>query len=458
MKTIQLAALLAAALCLAAPTPAGGDAPPAPDLDLLWSDPSFQREFLGSYGTNAEIEPRVDDDERKAMQDVLPLLESGQLEEAAAKIEALRTAESSAVIDFTLANIHMQLGRPADAAPLYESAVEKFPSFRRALRNLGLIRAGEGRWRDAIGPLSRVIQLGGGDGMTFGLLGYAYNATDQYLSAESAFRQALLFQPEVVDWKLGLTQSVQRQGKHSEAITLCDELLAKEPGRSEYWLLQANAYIGRGEPMRAAENFEIVRRMGKATPTTLYALGDIYVNASLADLAAQVYLEALKLDPDQDPQQPLRRIEALAQRNALEPSQALLGAVTATYGERLSEADRKRMLKLQARIAVAEGEGGQAVEVLEQIVALDPLDGEALILLGQHYARSADPERAIFYYERAESLDGFEADAKVRHAQLLVGESRYGEALPLLKRAQELQPREDVARYLEQIERVARTR
>ena len=43
--------------------------------------------------------------------------------------------------------------------------------------------------------------------------------------------------------------------------------------------------------------------------------------------------------------------------------------------------------------------GIEAAAVLEQIVALDPLDGEALILLGQHYARIEQPERAIFYYE-----------------------------------------------------------
>jgi Flp pilus assembly protein TadD len=116
------------------------------------------------------------------------------------------------------------------------------------------------------------------------------------------------------------------------------------------------------------------------------------------------------------------------------------------------------MLKLEARMAVAAGDGGDAVQVLEEIVALDPLDGEALLLLGQHYAKADDPERAIFYYERAQSLDDFEADAAVRHAQLLVAQSRYDEAVPLLKRAQEIEPRDDVSRYLEQVERIARAR
>jgi tetratricopeptide (TPR) repeat protein len=84
------------------------------------------------------------------------------------------------------------------------------------------------------------------------------------------------------------------------------------------------------------------------------------------------------------------------------------------------------------------------------------LDGEAILLLAQHYTRANDPGKAIFYYERAEGIETFEADARLRHAQILVGQSRFQDAVPLLKRAQELKPREDVGRYLEQVERLAR--
>jgi tetratricopeptide (TPR) repeat protein len=280
----------------------------------------------------------------------------------------------------------------------------------------------------------------------------------EFVSAESAYRNAMLLQPDVLDWKLGLTQSVFKQQKYGEAVTLCGELIAKYPERADYWLLQANAYIGLGEPMKAAENFEIIQRMGKATVPSLYTLGDIYVNQEMWDLALRAYTLATEQNPDQPVDQPMRRVEVLAQRGALEQSQTLLGQVKQVFEGRLDEEDRKKLLKLEARMAVAEGTGGDAVQVLEEIVALDPLDGEALILLGQHYARVEEPERAIFYYERAESIDKYESEAKVRHAQLLVGMNKYDEALPLLKRAQELDPRDDVARYLEQVERVARAR
>lgn len=428
--------------------------PTLPGLEL-WDDPEFRKDFLGSYGVNAEIEPRVTLVERETMEEILPMLGTDP-GAALAALEEATTPESSAVFDFTIGNLYFQRGELAPAAARYEAALEKFPSFRRAHKNLGIIRFREGDHAGAVKSLSRVIELGGGDSTVFGLLGYAYSSQEQHLAAESAFRSAMLLDPGTVDWKLGLTMSVLKQQRYGEAVSLCDELIAKSPDRADYWLLQANAFLGLGQPLRAAQNFEIVDRMGHATVQTLHTLGDIYVNEGMWDLAARAYGLALAKDPEQPVARPLRNVEVLAQRGALEQATVLMTQVKQTLGDRIDPADRKKLLKLEARVAVAEGAGDEAAAVLEEIVALDPLDGEALLLLGQHYARVEQAERALFYYERAQSLEGFEADARVRHAQLLVTQTRYGEAVPLLKRAQEIKPREDVARYLEQVERAAR--
>ena len=96
--------------------------------------------------------------------------------------------------------------------------------------------------------------------------------------------------------------------------------------------------------------------------------------------------------------------------------------------------------------------------MLEEIVKNNPLDGEALIMLGQHYAAQNQPDRAVFYYERAESIEAFEVNAKIRHAQVLVGMGRYSEAVPLLRRALEIKPNDEVSTYLKQVERIAKNK
>ncbi|MDQ7086897.1 MAG: tetratricopeptide repeat protein [Acidobacteriota bacterium] len=423
----------------------------------IWDSESWRRSFTGSYGVNAEIEPRLSATDQATLQELLPLVSGDDTAAAKAAVEAVITPESSAVFDFLLGNLHYQDGELEPAAASYSAAIVKFPSFRRAHRQLGQIYVRLGKFAEALEPLSRAIELGAADGVTYGLLGYAYSQTGRHIAAESAYRTAMLLDPTTEDWKIGLTHSVLRQEKYAEAVSLCRELIERSPDRADFWLMQANAWIGLGKPLQAAENYEIVSRMGKATVDSERILGDIYVNQELWDLAAGAYRRALELDPEQDVSVPLRWCRILAQRGAFAQAGSLLEEISRVYEGRLDDASRREVLKVQARVAMASGEKGErVVRVLEEIVDLDPLDGDALILLGNHFARAGQPQRAILYYERAEALEDYEAVARVRHAQVLVGQSRYAEAVPLLERAQEIRPREDVGRYLDQVQRVAR--
>jgi tetratricopeptide (TPR) repeat protein len=424
----------------------------------IWNDPSFKKQFTESYLAETEVEPRVTVVERADIEKILKLISSDKMDEAVRDLEGKRGKAASAVFDFTLANIYFQQEKLPEAAAAYETAVAKYPKFRRAHRNLGLIYVRQNEFRKAVPSLTRVIELGGGDALTYGLLGFAYSSSDNSLSAESAYRMAVLIDPSTLDWQMGLARSLFKQGRYAEAVALCKAMIEAHPQRADLWLLQANAYIGLNQPLKAAENYELVDRLGQATADSLNMLGDIYVNESLFEMAVNAYIRALEKNPDGSADRSIRASKVLIARGALDETRRLIARIEELSGMRLETAARKDLLKLRARIAVAEGAGTEEVKVLEEIVALDPLDGEALILLGQHSARANDPEKAFFYYERAESLEKYEADAKIRHAQLLVGQGRYPEALPLLRRSQELKPRDDIQKYLDQVERLAKSK
>jgi Flp pilus assembly protein TadD len=157
-------------------------------------------------------------------------------------------------------------------------------------------------------------------------------------------------------------------------------------------------------------------------------------------------------------ERPIRAAKVLVGRGASADAEGLIGEIEKIYGAELTETERKDLLKMKARMAVARGAGEDEARILEEIVSLDPLDGEALILLGQYHGRTGDSAKAIFLYERAAKLEKYEADAKVRHAQLLVGQGKFADALPLLRSAQQVKPRENIQQYMEQVERVARGR
>jgi len=252
---------------------------------------------------------------------------------------------------------------------------------------------------------------------------------------------------------------VFKQNKYEDAAALLDVLIERFPDKTDFWLLQAQTYLGMKQPLKAAGDLEALVLLDKATVDSLQTLGDIYVNESLPALASRAYCRAIDADAKQPVARLLRAAEMLAARGALPQSREVTSRIHQVLDAGLSDDERHKLLKLEARLSMAEGaDSDETAAVLESLVKLDPLDGEALMLLGQHYQRRNQPDKAIFDYERAESIEACEANAKIRHAQLLVAMGRYSDAIPLLRRAHDLKPREDIARYLEQVERIAKAR
>ncbi|MFW5783941.1 MAG: tetratricopeptide repeat protein, partial [Spirochaetota bacterium] len=83
--------------------------------------------------------------------------------------------------------------------------------------------------------------------------------------AEVATLGAILLDPDTLDWKLGLARAFFKQERYAEAVALTRQLIGTNPDRTDLWLLQANAYIGLGQALDAAEIYEIVDNLGGST-------------------------------------------------------------------------------------------------------------------------------------------------------------------------------------------------
>ncbi|MHC4869966.1 MAG: tetratricopeptide repeat protein [Planctomycetota bacterium] len=467
--------LVGAAAMLPAPSPvsAGQDASNASrGVDPLGTaarrqvlDPSpilrsetFRNLVKESYLAESDIEPTLDRGESREFNRILDLLGSEDPEdvaEARRRLEDARAGDGNAVFDFTLAQILFENDEIEAARTAYAAAVAKFPKFRRAWRAIGAIDMQAERFDQAIPSLVKVIELGGGESITYGFLGFAFANVGDDLAAEHAFRMAVMLDSTNLDWRMQLARTLFNQKRYADAAALCDKLIADDPTRGDLWLLQANAHLGQERTMRAAENYEMVDRLGQSTADSLSMLGDIYVNADLPELAAGAYRRSFAMDPPPAPDRAIRAANVMVLRGGYEAAGPLVAALRERFADSMSDQQTKDLLKLQARLASAAGEGG-AAEALEEIVALDPLDGEALILLGQEYRRSGDPIKAAFAFERAAAMERFEAKAKRLHGQLLVSTGDYAAALPLLRRSQSLEPNENLRSFIDQVERVSR--
>ncbi|WP_309386571.1 tetratricopeptide repeat protein [Cerasicoccus frondis] len=447
-------------LFLLAAIPAGLAAQTSIDFSAAapnFNDPEWAERFVGSYGFLSGAEPKVSPEEVELLQDLIELMKVNA-RAASARLNDEINDDSSAALMFVLANLYFQQSELDLAEEYYLKAVEKFPDFRRAHKNLGLLNVQKQDYAEALKHLSRAIELGEQDGRNYGLMGYAYLSQEKYLSAEEAYRDAIQQQPDKRDWKLGLAQALLASERYEEVITLMDEMLQSEPDNATLWILQSNAYLGHGQPEKSVINIEMVRSLGKAKQESLYLLGDIYFNQRNYDAALDAYKAAIDKNPSADRfSNGVRSARLMLRAGAKSQAEDLLAKMETAYAEKLNNDQELELLTLQAMLARASGDQEKAVGLLESIIERDGTRGEALLEISQYYADQDDIERAVLYLERAQKLENFEFNALVKHAQILVRTKKYKEASELLRSALVIKDDERIRRFLDKVEMAMRS-
>jgi tetratricopeptide (TPR) repeat protein len=200
---------------------------------------------------------------------------------------------------------------------------------------------------------------------------------------------------------------------------------------------------------------ETARRLNYATPDMLATLGDLYVNRDQPEEAAARYAAAFA---GKSP--PVGRLLRAAESFLLndEPGHAesLMKVVKRQEEAGLSLArDEVRLCRrLEAEMARRKGDLDCARTLYETILADDPLDGEALLQLGDLHRLEGRLQDGLAAYERAARLEGHEVDGFVRQAQIEVERSRYARAVELLESSLVYHDTPRIRRYLAQVRRL----
>ncbi len=407
----------------------------------------------GEHPHSQAQEPTVSSQEAKLLRQVADSADTNP----AAAVELLTskiTPKSSAALDFALGNLEFQQGKLEKAEEAYRATLEKLPAFVRARMHLAQVlirREKSGQVTEVLRP---VLMRGQADAETFTLLGYAFLLQGRSLPAETAYRQALLLKPDDVNISLGLGKCLLEQERYPEAIRLLEDLVACEPQRPELWLLLANTHLALEKSSQAIVKLECARRLGIASSEALATLGDLYLNDRQAAEALAAYKDAFA--GEEPPlERLLRSAEGFIMLRMPAEADTLLWRARKRASS-LSPDQHRKLLWLEAQQAYLGGDRKAALMAYERLLEETPLDGDALIALGDLYREADELEEAIIVYERAARISGKEAQALVRQAQVEVERERYARAGTLLEAAQAIDPRPNVARYLKQVRRLIR--
>ncbi|MDX6766813.1 MAG: tetratricopeptide repeat protein [Candidatus Methylacidiphilales bacterium] len=419
----------------------------------MWEDPTFVKSFIGSFGVDPGKEPSLTEEDRLTLTTLQQMLRDDRAS-GMTELEGYVDDKTNARFDLILANLYLETSNLPKAEEFYLKAIRKFPNFRAAYRNLALIMAQQQRFQDAARYLVKTLEFGEADPSVYGMLARCHLGAGDVVAAESAFRQAVLLQPNSKEWRQGLLVSLVRQKKLADAAAAIDEMVVRDPENAALLQQQSQIFMASGNLTKAAETLEMVARRGAAKTGDLYQLGDIYVSAKLPLSAASAYKRAIASDSALG-EKALRAVEVLvAYNNPVEAGQLLDLLQTKIASGPL----KARMLRVRARLALQSGANAEAAVILRQVVEEDPLDGQGWMLLGKNHQETGETDKALFAYERAASIEATAADAKIRMGQIYAGKKDYSKAVSLLEDAQKIAPKDSVARYLEQIRALARSK
>ncbi len=461
---ILAAGFICAGLCaLPAPSASAVDAvtdraTPLP-IDPLWKSATFRKSLTASYGIDSRIEPHITEDEAFYLDKVSTAMAT---EDRPAAIKALTDSsllDDSTIMLFTLASLQFEEGKTEEAVALFQRAIEKFPNFRDAHRNLAIALLRLDRFDEAKTHLVRALELGSQDGLTAGLLGYCHARDEHHQAALDAYRLAMLTQPGEYQWRIGEAQALQSLGHSREAAAIYQSLLADDPVGTDIWLAQADIWIHLDQPLRAVANLEIVHRSGALDPSATLSLGHLYHQSSLPDLALERYRAAILAEEPVRLARAVDALEILTNASDWERAKELAGLIESSevYRAALADDDKtdkglaSRLTRSRALIELENGDADAGAKLVEDWLAREPLDGLSLILLARFREGKDRIEEAIMLLEQAERIPEHAAAAHLAHGQILVTQSRYEEAVEQLEKSHEIKPGKAVADYLKAV-------
>ena len=421
-----------------------------PLTDSNPNSPQFRKQFMGSYGINADIEPKLTQRDRPLYEAIAPHLER-KPNYAIKKVESKITSESNAAFDFLLGNLYYSVQDFEKAEYHLQNAIKKFPSFRRAYRTLALTQVQKNRFEASIPYWLKVITLGGGDAQSYGLLAYAYLIQEKYKSALTAYQMARMYAPDSLDYKRGEAQCLLKIEQYEQAIALFDELIAESPETAEFWQFQANAFLAQEKYESAIVNLEIAHELNTPKWESIILLGDLYLKQKADKLALETYKIGLKSDVQKNAEHILIPLKRFTQLRLYDSANAYLQVLDPNVVEDATTDFHQQIKLLRARVNFNLGKTEGVEAALKELIEQNPLNGEALILMGEYAMSKSEYEGAEYYFERATHIEDHKAIAFEALGRLFIEKRNYKQAITYFEKAVEINNAEYLMQYMSRI-------
>jgi Tfp pilus assembly protein PilF len=323
------------------------------------------------------------------------------------------------------------------------------PNHVRAHESLGMLYLRTERYDDARVHLARALELGRNTAHVHGALGYLEQKTRRYSAAATAFQKALALEPDSRTAQRGLLHALTETREYGKAQALVEQLLRAEPDDPDLWLYRAYIALAAGDRAPALASLETALRLGHDSIANRRACLELHIESgSIARAVELMRGSAVEL--------PFALVDRalvwLANEREWDDFRALSAAVDRTA---LTGVEQSRLLTRRASLALDDGNRRAAGTALQEALALDPSNTDALMSLGRVFRAEGDLGRADLLFRRAASYTGVRENASVARAELAIEQESFDAALAILRNVVTINPaRADLRRSIDVLEDV----
>jgi len=352
---------------------------------------------------------------------------------------------------------------------IFESVVQRYPTYEEAHASLGVARATLGRLAEAGEALLAALEINPRYASAWKGLGVVHLRRGKLLDAAAAFERALELRTDDLELLVLLAQTRAGLGASATAEALLARAVAAHPRAAAPLVQQATLRAERGDFQAA---LELVRRALELAPNDGEAhllRGKLHARVDERLLAKSEFLRAAELLPTSfeahynaasvlllEPEYPLQQaLPFLVRAYSLRPAGPTGESLRATL-HAAGIQDVGTLWELASTDA-ARGDDAAALEWVAAALAVDALHGPSHYLKGFLLRRKQDRAGAEAAWREAVRLLPASLQARLSLGELLEELDRGAEALPVLEQALEIarqgQGREREARAaLEQLE------
>src|SRR5688572_4761857 len=283
----------------------------------------------------------------------------------------------SASILYVIGHSYFSLRRYRPAETAFKLVLDTLPNHLRAHESLAMLYLRTERYADARVHVATLAELGRNTAHVQSARGYLEQQTRRYVAAADAFQKALVLAPEDRGAQRGLLLALTETREHGKAKALVEQLLRDEPDDRDLWLYRAQIALSSDDRAVALASLETALRLGDDSLANRRACFELHMESGNVARAVELLrgLRARELPfPLVD-----RALGWLANENEWDRFRELLGAVDRAS---LGGVEQSRLLTRRAALAARDGNARAASTALQQALALNPANADALLALG----------------------------------------------------------------------------